>query len=102
MGRKETNQTKQKHKKKSHTSRPPDKSEYWKTIFFVSHPKHMLWVLKHLFKLMGKKKNDNFTHIKFPYLNLYIQESQEVRPFPACDHKAAMNRHDSMRYTKHK
>ena len=19
---------------------------YWKTIFFVSHPKHMLWVLK--------------------------------------------------------
>ena len=26
--------------------RPPDKSEYWKTIFFISHPKHMLWVLK--------------------------------------------------------
>ena len=25
---------------------PPDKSVYWKTIFFISHPKHMLWVLK--------------------------------------------------------
>ena len=28
------------------TIRPPDKSAYWKTIFFISHPKHMLWVLK--------------------------------------------------------
>ena len=27
-------------------SRPPDKSGYWKFIFFISHPKHMLWVLK--------------------------------------------------------
>ena len=26
--------------------RPPDKSAYWKTIFFIFHPKHMLWVLK--------------------------------------------------------
>ena len=26
--------------------RPPDKSAYWKTVFFISHPKHMLWVLK--------------------------------------------------------
>ena len=26
--------------------RPPDKSVYWKTIFFISHPKHILWVLK--------------------------------------------------------
>ena len=26
--------------------RPPDKSAYWKTIFFISHTKHMLWVLK--------------------------------------------------------
>ena len=26
--------------------RPPDKSVYWRTIFFVSHPKHLLWVLK--------------------------------------------------------
>ena len=26
----------------------------------------------------------------------YIQESQEVSPFPAGDHKAAMNRQDSM------
>ena len=26
--------------------RPPDKSAYWKTIFFTSHPKNMLWVLK--------------------------------------------------------
>ena len=31
-----------------HTMNPraPDKSVYWKTIFFISHPKHMLWVLK--------------------------------------------------------
>ena len=39
------------------TSRPPDKIAYWKTLksnlnftfknkFFISHPKHMLWVLK--------------------------------------------------------
>ena len=26
--------------------RTPDKSVYCKTIFFISHPKHMLWVLK--------------------------------------------------------
>ena len=26
--------------------RPPDKSVYRKIIFFISHPKHMLWVLK--------------------------------------------------------
>ena len=26
--------------------RPPDKNAYWKTIFFISHPKHLLWVLK--------------------------------------------------------
>ena len=46
--------------------RPPDKSAYWKIIFFISHPKHILLVLKrtvsgcfehpnHMFKLMGKK-----------------------------------------------
>ena len=29
--------------------RAPDKSAYWKAIFLISHPKHML-------KLMGKKK----------------------------------------------
>ena len=44
--------------------RPPDKSVYWTTIFFIFHPKHMLWVLKrtvsmrhmfkHMFKLLGK------------------------------------------------
>ena len=28
------------------TTRPPDKSAYLKSIFFISHPKHMLWVLK--------------------------------------------------------
>ena len=27
-------------------TRPPDKSAYWKIIFFISHVKHMLWVLK--------------------------------------------------------
>ena len=27
-------------------NRPPDKSAYWKILFFISNPKHMLWVLK--------------------------------------------------------
>ena len=48
--------------------RPPDKSAYWKTIFFIYHPKTMMWVSKepshsdgflstqkHMFKLMSKK-----------------------------------------------
>ena len=29
-----------------HIYGPPGKSVYWKNIFFISHPKHMLWVLK--------------------------------------------------------
>ena len=32
----------------------------------------------------------------------HIQESQEVNYFPADDHKAAMNRQDSMADMKHK
>ena len=32
----------------------------------------------------------------------HTQESQEVSPFQAGDHKAAMNRQDSMTDTKHK
>ena len=32
----------------------------------------------------------------------HIQESQEVSPFPAGGHKAAMDRQDSMKDTKHK
>ena len=28
------------------TGRPPDKSVYWKIIFFISHPKHMFWIPK--------------------------------------------------------
>ena len=52
----------------NYPGRPPDKSAYWKTIFFISHPKHMLWLLKEpsqcggpfehtkqIIKLMGKK-----------------------------------------------
>ena len=47
--------------------RPQDKSAYWKIIVFISHLKHMLWVLtrvsarvatehpKDMFKLIGKK-----------------------------------------------
>ena len=27
-------------------SRLPDKRVYWTISFFISHPKHMLWVLK--------------------------------------------------------
>ena len=34
--------------------RPPDKSVYWKTIFFISHPKHMLWVLSDFIWDFGK------------------------------------------------
>ena len=33
---------------------------------------------------------------------LHIQASQEVRPFPAGDHKAAMKRQESMTNRKHK
>ena len=29
-----------------HVTRPSDKSVYWKIVFFISHPKHILWVLK--------------------------------------------------------
>ena len=32
----------------------------------------------------------------------HIHESQEVSPFPVDDHKAAMNRQESMTNTKHK
>ena len=32
----------------------------------------------------------------------HIQESQEVSPFPAGDHKAAMNRHENKTNTKYK
>ena len=28
-----------------HNFYAPDKSAYWKIIFFIAHPKHMLWVL---------------------------------------------------------
>ena len=48
--------------------RPPDKSAYWKSIFFIFHPKICYWYSKessqidgsfehpkHMFKLMGKK-----------------------------------------------
>ena len=29
----------------AYTLRPPDRSVYWKIIFFVSHPKHMSYVV---------------------------------------------------------
>ena len=32
----------------------------------------------------------------------HIQESQEVSPFPAGDHKAEMNRQERMTNTEHK
>ena len=47
-------------------ARPQDKSAYWKIIFLISQPKHMLRVLKrtisfehpkHMFKLVGKEIN---------------------------------------------
>ena len=42
---------------------------------------------------MGKRQNTRKHH---------IQENQGVSPFLAGDHKAAMDRHDSMKDTKHK
>ena len=42
---------------------------------------------------MGKSQNTRKNH---------IQESQEVSPFPAGDHKAAMNRQESIKNTKQK
>ena len=42
---------------------------------------------------MGKRQSTRKHH---------IQENQEVSPFQAGDHKAAMNRQDSMTNTKHK
>ena len=41
----------------------------------------------------GSDKNDKKHH---------IQESQDTSPFPAGDHKVAMNRLESMTNTKHK
>ena len=35
-------------------------------------------------------------------INHHIQESQEVNPFSAGGHKAAMNRQESMTHSKHK
>ena len=32
--------------KGDHKVRSQDKTLYWKSVFFMSHPKHMLWVLK--------------------------------------------------------
>ena len=34
--------------------RPPDKSAYWNIILFISHPKHMLWVLKRTISMRPK------------------------------------------------
>ena len=34
--------------------------------------------------------------------NITNKKSQEVSPFPAGDHKAAMNRWESMKNTRHK
>ena len=46
---------------------------------------------------MGKRQKTN-TH----KTQKHIQESQEVSLFPAGDHKAAINRQESMTNTKHK
>ena len=55
----------------------PEKSVHWKTIFFISHPEYLLWVLKrtvsmrcsfehpwYMFKLMGEKIITIFMLIK--------------------------------------
>ena len=45
--------------------RAPDKSVYWKTIFFISHPKHMLWVLKRTISILKKS-------LSGPMMLLYV------------------------------
>ena len=42
---------------------------------------------------MGKSQKESKNH---------TQESQEASPFPTGDHKAAMNRQESMTNAKHK
>ena len=63
-------------------TRPPDKSVYWKTIFFISHPKHM-------FKLMGKEINTIYPHkislsgsMSNPYPTVLKQHLLNILHFP--------------------
>ena len=39
------------HTASSSESKPPDKSAYWKIIFLISQPKHMLRVCKRTFSM---------------------------------------------------
>ena len=70
---------------------PPDKSVYWKIIFFISHPKHMLWVLKRTVSMRlffrapkthvlidGLENHYSFMIIKFPYLDLCFIEDRGI------------------------
>ena len=50
--------------------RPPDKSEYWKYIFLIYRPKHMLWAPKRHVSINWLGPNYNFTLIRFPDLDL--------------------------------
>ena len=60
-------------------NRPPDKSVYWKIIFFISHPKHMLWVLKRTVSM-----RNIFTQIRCPHLDLCTQR-MKVHVYKQCD-----------------
>ena len=44
---------------------------------------------------------DTTWKVKNPQLSI-TNKSQEVSPFPTCEHKVAMNRRESMTHTRHK
>ena len=46
--------------------------------------------------------HDNTRESDYNARKHHIQDSQEAIPFPAGGHKAAMDRQDSMKETKHK
>ena len=61
----------------------------WRASTSFTAPTSLLilkWTRTHLGKRQNTRKHN-------------ILESQEVNPFPAGDHKAARNRHDSTTYT---
>ena len=64
--------------------RPPDKSGNWKTIFFISHPKHMLWVLKRegVQRLIGRVLDSRLKGRRFEphWLHCIVALSKNINP----------------------
>ena len=57
-----------------HSIRPPDKSAYWKPISFISHPKHMLWVLKRTISMRQFFGHPKRMHKIRKYLSIYVHK----------------------------